>query len=266
MSRVYFSAIFALFFLLGSRTAHSIEKVKSSEVLEIATGEYAPMTGQAFKDGGPVTAVVTTILEKMNTKFHVSYVPWKRADDGVRKNNYWAAFPYVKSPEREKTFLFSAPITKSQVKFFVRKDAPKSMDSPASAWAGKILCRPAGYESTLQKPFVEKYKLLVEEPLTLESCYLMLKAKKVDLVPNTAIVGTYYINKIFGSMDDFKTLDDILPERDFHLMVNKSAKGANEFLETFNKTLAQMNESGELKKIYEKSAADVMAAAAKGKK
>lgn len=262
MLRLVFPLILSLFAVPLSRT--TTPPPPAPQVLEIATGEYAPLTGEAFDDGGPVTAIVSTVLERMKKNVKVVYVPWKRADDGVRKGHYWAAFPYVKSADREKTFLFSAPLIKTPTRFFVRKDSPSSME-PASWWKGKILCRPAGYEATLLRPFIEKYQLQIEQPLTLESCYMMLKAKKVDLIPNPEIVGQYYIQKLFGSDEAFKTLNDMYHDQTFHVIVNREAPGAMAFMNEFDRILHQMYASGEYTRIYNRSAERVKKSAGKGR-
>lgn len=222
--------------------------------IEIATGEYAPLTGESFTDGGPVTAIVTSILERMGQKFTIAYVPWKRADDGVRKGLYWAAFPYVKSPEREKVFLFSSPIAKTGSGFFARADAPESFDDHPEYWKNKILCRPAGYDSFSLRPVIEKYQIKMEQPLTLDSCYLMLKAKKVDLISNPEIIGWYYIKKLFHDTSGFRLVKDHRTTGTFHLIMSKKDPNAKLFLQEFNATLKKMESSGEYKKVYEASA------------
>lgn len=231
--------------------AQSAAPAKAS--LEIATGEYAPLTGENFSDGGPVTAIVTAVLQRMNRQITVAYVPWKRADDGVRKGVYWAAFPYVKSPEREKVFLFSSPVAKTASGFFTRMDSPQTLEGNKSYWKNKILCRPAGYDSFSLKQTIEKYHLKMEQPLTLDSCYLMLKAKKVDLIPNPEVIGWYYIKKLFGETSGFQLLKDRGTTGTFHLILSNKTPQAKEFLEEFNVTLKKIETSGEYQKIYETS-------------
>lgn len=249
--------LFLTFFILNfwwsqPLFAQSTDAKKIS--FEIATGEYAPLTGESFADGGPVTAIVATVLQRMNRQFTVAYVPWKRADDGVRKGIYWAAFPYVKSPERDKVFLFSEPIAKTASGLFTRMDAPSTLEGHESYWKNKILCRPAGYDSFSLKPLLEKYHLKMEQPLTLDSCYLMLKAKKVDLVPNPEVIGWYYIKKLFHGTSAFQMLKDRKTTATFHLILSNQSAQAKDFLKEFNAALKKLETSGEYQKIYEASA------------
>lgn len=245
------------FFILNSWVSQAVyaqAKAPQKSNLEIATGEYAPLTGESFADGGPVTAIVSSVLQRMQRAFTVAYVPWKRADDGVRKGVYWAAFPYVKSPEREKVFLFSAPIAKTASGFFARAESPATLEGHEAYWKNKILCRPAGYDSFSLKPTLEKYHLKMEQPLTLDSCYLMLKAKKVDLIPNPEIIGWYYIKKLFQETAGFQMLKDRRTTATFHLILSNQSPQAKSFLEEFNTTLKKLESSGEYQKIYEVSA------------
>ncbi|MCG8612454.1 MAG: transporter substrate-binding domain-containing protein [Pseudomonadales bacterium] len=77
-------------------------------IIHFATGEYPPFVSEQLPDNGPSTIIIREACRRAGLKAEFDFFPWARAAYEVKIGDYVATYQWVKTPEREKDFLFSA--------------------------------------------------------------------------------------------------------------------------------------------------------------
>lgn len=110
------AATFTSVALLFGTAAHA-------DPLVIATGEYAPMTGEALPNYGVVNGLISRIAEKAGVEIEFEFMAWNRGLKLTRQGqknaaSYWNTLP-------DQTGLIAVgPVSNGRVVFFYRKDKP----------------------------------------------------------------------------------------------------------------------------------------------
>ena len=96
---------------------------QEAPVLKVATTEYPPF--EYVKDGvlqGDDVETVRTVLQAMGYEPKFQVLPWARAEMMVRRGNADLLFSLTSSPERERHYLFTAPISEARDVLYARKN------------------------------------------------------------------------------------------------------------------------------------------------
>lgn len=218
------------------------------EPVEIVTGEWPPYTTQQDEGGGRLTRLVSAVLLGMGTKpsftFHPFYLGFDLTQSGVAAGT----FPYYRTPEREKTMLFSMPLREVEHAVFFnprREPAVGRIRSLAelSKFTGagvKGYAYVAEVEEALKASGVPKLNSEVQafERLASDSggVDFVVAAREVG----EAIVETYF----FDQQDRFAVVDGLTWTRPVHFLVPKSRDGGAAFLARFNESLIRIREEG----------------------
>jgi len=153
-------------------------------VVPLTTGPgYAPYTDQQSAQGGLAVEVVRAAFQHSGQQIDLKWLPWKRGYALTLAGAFQATFPYSRSPEREKDFIFSDPIVTIRSYLYTRRgDTTLSFNVPAS-FRGRVICAPQGYnaplESTLQT-LTARGEVRFERVPDYSSCMRMLAAGRVD--------------------------------------------------------------------------------------
>lgn len=97
---------------------------ETAPVLKVVTTEYPPF--EYVEDGvlqGQDVDTVRTVLRAMGFEPDFQVLPWARAEMMVRRGNADLLFSLTRSPERERHYLFTAPISSARDVLYARKDA-----------------------------------------------------------------------------------------------------------------------------------------------
>ncbi len=103
---------------------------ETAPVLKVVTTEYPPF--EYVEDGvfrGQDVDTVRTVLRAMGFEPDFQVLPWARAEMMVRRGNADLLFSLTRSPERERHYLFTAPISSARDVLYARKDAGLSWTS-----------------------------------------------------------------------------------------------------------------------------------------
>lgn len=216
-----------------------------AEDLHVTTSEYLPFTSEYAEHYGFCSHIVSTVIQQMGMDPVYTFYPWKRGQNQVKAGEMWATFPYVKTPEREQTYWFSAqPLFIANVKFFYSKDYLsdaiqwETLEDLQSYTIGGV--RGYWYETDFANA-----GLTVEYTNNPEQSIKKLQAGRITLFPLTDVVGWYLIEQLFPDQKDrFGTLDkpyDITPT---YLMVSKSYPNSEHLLKQFDEMFQQMKDDG----------------------
>jgi len=86
--------------------------------LQLVTDEWPPYTSKQFVNHGFIAEIVLTVARGMHPDAAVFFAPWKRCEQMITDHDAFAAFPYIRTPERERLFIFSEPLFTSRGVFF----------------------------------------------------------------------------------------------------------------------------------------------------
>lgn len=250
MSRIVFC------FWLGCSAFVSLEaspvSVARPTILLTTGPDYYPLTDLRRPDGGRATRIVSTVFKSLGKDIVIDWLPWKRGYQMTKADKYAATFPYLKTSEREREFLFSDVITKEESLLWTRSGSPLNINEPSTFKKAK-LCAGVGYASVIEeilKSTIDLKDVEIFRPQNRESCILMLAAGRVDAISGLKdeimpmIAANDLAGKITFSVKPIKTVA-------FHLVAPKSNPASRTLIADFNKGLKQIQADGTWQKLLE---------------
>jgi len=232
---------------------------KAESIVKLATGnEYPPFSDEKLKEGGLFTQIVKTVLKSANINSTIEFVPWKRAETLTETGEFMAAFPYMKTVEREKNYQFSDPVYAIEAKIIVNKNSSIKFDKigEIEGLKGKTFCKPKGYglEKFIEELVNKKYITQTRTPADMKGCILLLDRNEVDFVPDAPVITYQIMSEAKVPKENFKVLAPTIQETDLRLMITKKktdVQGNNtvEFVKKFNDSLAKLKSDGTIEKL-----------------
>ena len=228
--------------------------VQSSEVqtgtLSMGAGEFPPYISASFDGGGPIAQIVQQAFAQVGVKTSLHYRPWNRTYTMARELKFDATFPWSPNKQRNKDFYFSDPLYHFQRRGFVLAESKLDV-----LYDDRIqMCQPIGYGRLgYEKVLVESKRAVLVEPPDMLQCFVMLKAKRVDLVVVEAQESKSYINEVFVNSEGVRALKHVFYDYHNHLLVSKKHPEVDIILQQFNTGLKQLKQSGEYDKIIQSS-------------
>jgi polar amino acid transport system substrate-binding protein len=222
--------------------------------LNLVTGDqYAPFTDQRLPHGGMLSEMMKVIFHKMGYAVHIDFKPWKRGYMEAREGLYLGTFPYAKTDERLREFLYSEPLHVVREVFYVRRDATIRYAQDEDL-TGLTVCRPLGYLLSDIQPLLDAKIVTVQQPSQLENCFRMLELKRVDLVVINDTVGKEVVASIYGASGQsaFKILEKSLAELSLHFIISKQNPDGSLYIQAFNTALEELKRDGTLDAIVRK--------------
>ncbi len=202
--------------------------------LRIATGEYAPFTGENLPDHGVVNARVRHLMEAAgyNVEFH--YMPWKRTLESTRRNAFDATSYWSYSREREGDFIHVGPVLRDPLIFLVREDAPIRDWSELEDLSGLRIGVVPGYTYSEELwALGESGVLTLSEATSDEANLKKLLSGRIDIFPTNEVVGWHMIREIFSEEDQaqFRALMTPLNMWEGYVLVPRIAPGSESLAE-----------------------------------
>jgi polar amino acid transport system substrate-binding protein len=249
------SAIAFILFLASSVTFGQELEVR------FATGEWEPYTGERLPGGGPATLLVGAICKAAGIKPVIDFVPWRRAEWMVETGNSFAAFPYLITDDRKKTYDFSEALFGGKTGFLYYSKNPKTPGDidfeRIEDLNGYTIGIMAG---NFTVPIFKKSGLTVETTTNLEQVLRMLKAGRVDFVVESFPVADGAVQRLFPTeRDNFRFLSKPYLLKAYEdknanvalnaLLVSRTYPDAATILKRFNAGLAAIKKSGEYDEI-----------------
>ena len=223
----------------------------AAQKVTLATGEYAPYTGEKRAEKGFMTELVMAAANAGGLEVNLEFVPWARAEQMVKEGKALGTFPYTTTDERRKTFDFSDVIYTSQAKIFYYEGFGKDMawntikDFQNSKFGG---ARGWWYMDDLTKNGIK-----VDVADSTEVAIAKLQVGRFDYLIENELVALAAIKAQFpNEVAKFKTLAKIYSQDTLSLMVSRTYPNANELLKKFNTGLAAIHKDGTFKKILAK--------------
>lgn len=219
--------------------------------LRLATLEYPPYITQVDEHAeGLVVDVVNEAFSRIGQPIQIEFFPIARGQVRLLNGQADAFFSIKKTPERERTMLFTQRALMSQdYVFFVRKDASRRFtgrfDSLVDASIGVVSATSYGnrFDAAAQ---AGTFKRL--EPVTShETNFRKLLAGRIDAVICSRLVGLYYLDLLNG-LDEVDIGGPIV-ETTFSYLVFTKQRDFTALARQFDQALDAMDHDGTLKRL-----------------
>lgn len=218
--------------------------------LKIATGEYAPYSGEHIEHQGISSQVVRAVFREIKQDIILQFMPWKRVMSNIDNETVAGSFPWNMNDERLHHNYFSRPIHLYRVFAFTKKGQDFNTED---SLRGKIICLPSGWDQAPYLKMIDKLKLQVESPMSIESCFSMLAIKRVDIIFMNELVGKEVERKIFGRQNLIVASEKSYFQKRINLyyMISKEYPNAKKIITSFNLGLEKIKGNGVYESIVE---------------
>ena len=95
--------------------------VENNKTVTIALGEWPPFIGETLSGFGAISRIVTSSFENQGYQVSVGFFPWKRSFELTRMGDWDVTAVWVRSPERERAFVYSDTVMVGKQVFFLSK-------------------------------------------------------------------------------------------------------------------------------------------------
>lgn len=229
IAKPYCYALYSLFFVSGFATATDSEFPNH---ITIATQHWPPYQQEVngIQTGFSIHAL-RCVMAKMKQRYKVVFVPWGRAQNGVKTGQYDAFFAASQNEWRDEFAVLSNTFIEQKWKFYLHKDSTLSTDIDslkASAVFGTRIH--SNTDHWLHKNEFQK----IRQFGSIEQLVKLLSNKRIDAIMENALLFEEEVLKAGYTMSDFKVIENM----DYNLGVyfsKRLLKKHPQFLSTFNK-------------------------------
>lgn len=222
-----------------------------AEPVSLVSGEdYAPYADSKLPEGGMTTDLVRKAFAEMKLEVKVDWQPWARGYEEARNGQFAGTYPYIKTAEREKDFLYSAAIISLQERAFTRSGNKKFDFENVASLIGTTICLPLGWAPTPKlAEMIKTEKIKTSSPTDFPACVKMVAMNRADYFITDETLGLAAL-KASGTPPGSVVMADgpALSDNSLYLIASKSLPGSKDILATFNKGLEALRKNGTYKK------------------
>jgi len=252
------------------RTPGPIAMPKSGSEITIGVAELPPFkftepgpeeAGKPRKITGSDTEIVTEVVRAMGYVPKITMAPWKRVLEDAAQGRYDLIYSMTRNPERERDYVFTAPVSYVKDVFFKQQKATWKWDSKDFADLARARVGASQgyrYAPFLMDAFAKKSFATIDLAAgdTPELQQLRKLARgRLDLVvcelnacswllrnaqPSDPVLGGEKIDWIERSIG---------PRRSFHAAIPRNRPWAEAFGRAFDEDLAKLSASGFVAKV-----------------
>jgi polar amino acid transport system substrate-binding protein len=225
--------------------------VHAEPVLLVSGDDYAPYADSKLPEGGMTTELIKKAFAEVKTDVKVEWLPWARGLDETKKGNFAGTFPYLKTAEREKDFLYSAVVVALQDRAFIKAGNKKLDFNNVASLAKTTYCLPLGWAATPKLlDMIKSGTIKTQSPKDISTCVKMVEAGRADYFVSGDSQGLAAL-KSGGVAAGSVVMAESAPLADnsLYLIAGKSRPGSQEMLALFNKGLEAIRKNGTYAKI-----------------
>ncbi|HWT98557.1 MAG TPA: transporter substrate-binding domain-containing protein [Terriglobales bacterium] len=221
--------------------------------LRLVTGpDYKPFTDPSLPMGGMQSEIVRAAFGKVGETVNITFQPWLRGYAETQRLAFDATFPYARSTERAKDFLYSDDIYVQVSRPYVLQDSTLTAVTTDDL-AGKTLCSPQGYVVAAPiAQLLERRAIRLERPDSMDQCFKMLQLRRVDAVICVDVQAHATAQHVLGHQDMVKPLAAVIAITTNGLIVARQHPDAQRIIADFNRGLALLKASGEFDAIVKR--------------
>ncbi|OZG72747.1 hypothetical protein BTA51_14590 [Hahella sp. CCB-MM4] len=229
--------------------------VARAEVVRITNGEWPPYLSENYNHYGVASHIVTEALKLEGVEVEYGFFPWVRSMEFAKSGLWDATIVWTRSAEREAYFYFSDPVIRMEVVFFHRRDKAFKWSSLEDL-RGYRIGGTIGYFYGAEFARLEESKILTISRLRSDEQNLkLLLADRLDLFPIELEVGYEVLRRHFTQQQiDLLTTTRPFRETSYHMLVSKASDKAEMLLNSFNRGLEKLKQSGKFDTMLKSAA------------
>lgn len=222
----------------------------AADTLRLVSGDdYPPFTGSTLAGGGVLTELVQQAFAAGGKAASIEFKPWPRGYEETLRLGYDATFPYLSTPRRMASYLFSDPLYEVNLRLYVRRDSPWQTGTRQELQKATF-CLPAGYEVS-GWVHAESHRLAFVRPRSMAQCHAMLQLGRVDVVISNPDELAWQAVPPLLSLPNVRTLPEPVADVTLHLIIPRAHPDAQELLDVFNTGLQQLVSSGARDRLFQ---------------
>lgn len=247
--------------ILMAVTALRPEEGDPLREIHLATGEWAPFSGEALPEFGRASALVSLVFREMGYKASYHFLPWQRAYDTAAANEHnggiRGCFPYFRNEERERDFYFSDPILSARTALFYDHEKHPEIGECTSLeqLAGRRFLFIDGYR---YPPRIEAMTNIAptNASRTLEAFRRLIEEPGIELVPESEEVGLQTLRRElpkFRSRIRKAPIEADSLQLNLYVMFSKNNPHNARLRERFNRALAAVKADGRHERAHQRA-------------
>jgi len=229
-----------------------------SEELKIAGSEWPPyqtIDKATQKESGYATEILQTALTKLKIQHNIKYFKWSLAVETTKQGTFDLLYSASYKKDRAEIYYYpKEPLHLSEYVFFIRKqDEGKITYSKnfAELNAYKIgIVKEYAYSDDFLKYCGERKDIAILSSDIMG--FGMLQTKQIDIFPCEKLNGVALLkdNDKFKA-EDFIFIDNPFIKKEYFVLASKNSKypDIQGLLKNLDKTILEMKNNGEIKKI-----------------
>lgn len=229
-------------------------QICAKEVVTISTSQWSPYITSISPQYGSMSTIINEAFAEMDIEVNYVFLPWARAYEGAKAGEVDATSYWYKDEKHDKYFLYSEPLTTDETVFFRIKNGKKTTWHTLSEFDDLRIGLTRGFTYTRSMwDYAEEHKNDVYIVGSDRQNLKMLMLGRVDIIPMQKEVGLHLLNSLFSQPLDQKVeiLTPPLSIRTGHLLFPKANKKSKRLIQSFNKGLKLLKQSGRLQSLQQ---------------
>ena len=219
----------------------------ADKIIVAAGDPWPPFVDPSHPKEGLTLELVRAAFNTQGYTVKMEYVPWARAEKGVKEGKYDILANTWVTEKRKETLMYSEPYAVNRIKFIKNIDDPfeyNGIESLKGKTVGTV--RGYGYGSD----FLTAQGFKREESRGLITNIKKLIKKRIDLTLEDEIVARVTMAKEDpGYVNKVRFTENALSSNPLHVTSGFKNPKHKEIISSFNKGLEAIKKSGEYKKI-----------------
>lgn len=222
----------------------------AAQSLALVTGEdYPPFVYAHAPGGGLAVLLVQQVAKRMGVTAQVETAPWRRGYEETLRGRFDATFPYVRTADREREFLYSDPLFHVRQAIFMPAARRFPYREPADLKTRRV-CTPLGYAPPLVlQTMIDNKQIERVTVANAGACPGFLLADRADFFIQDLRIGQALIAKAGLTQDIIAVSEPPFGISEIHLIVPRARPDAAGLIARFNAALAQVRASGDYDRL-----------------
>ena len=216
--------------------------------VRLVSGEWVPYSSANKEEPGITVEIVTAAFEAVGVKTSLSFMPWPRCELMVREGRDVAAFPYVRTPGRERFARFSVPLLTERTYLYYAREHHAGFDF--TGYDGLRDYRVGTLNGFVHQELFRDHNVPAVVVNNTTAGMRMLLWNRLDFFPVNELVAKRELHKCFpDEADRFGRSATPMYEVSLHLMVSHNNPRADRILASFARGMAIIRDNGVVEKI-----------------
>jgi polar amino acid transport system substrate-binding protein len=243
-------ALLTAVMLIAATLSSAVSSAWASDRLKLVTGEdYPPYVDAQEPGGGLAVRLVQQVLRRMGVTAAMETAPWRRGYEETLRGRFDATFPYVRTPERERDFLYSEAMFQVRQAIFMpvaRRFAYRGEDD----LKGRRVCTPLGYApAPALQAMMDGRQLERVSVANAATCPGALVADRADFFVQDLRIGQALLVKAGLTREIVAVSEPPFGLSEIHFIVPRSRADAPGLIARFNAALAEVRASGDYDRL-----------------